>query len=277
MNDLRTLHDAFDALERRADTAPVHDLVTAPRRRTKHLAAPVAAAAAVVLAAGTVALWQHHDDRSPSTAPAGGGRTVPSVMPSAPHVATPHTATGYQPPTTEAQLTAKARDLLAGVATIVVTDGSDPGGASGPTPSYTPNPQAHKGKRRGAPAQPITSSAPDASSGAGIVGTLTADGVTGGFDLDVYASPGGRAMCDADTSCSVHTRADGSTVAIGSWHDQQAPGGVTYQVEMVRPDGADVLMHLSTEHDPKGESAVTASHLPLTVKQMVDFVTSPSW
>lgn len=277
MNDLRTLHDAFDTLERRADNAPVHEFVIAPRRHPKRFGAPAAAAAAVVLAAGTIAVWQHHDDRSPLTAPAGRGRTAPSAMTSTSHVATPHAAPGYQPPATEAQLANKARELLAGVATIVVTDGSGQGGGSGPTPTYTPNHQAHKGKRRNAPAQLTPGATPDASSGAAVIGALTADGVTGGFALDVYASPGGRAMCDADTNCSVHTRADGSTLAIGSWHDKQVPGGLTYQVEMVRPDGADVLMHLSTEHDPKGESAVTASHLPLTVKQMVDFVTSPSW
>jgi hypothetical protein len=64
---------------------------------------------------------------------------------------------------------------------------------------------------------------------------------------------------------------------VGSWHDDQVSGGVTYQVEAVRPNGRDVLLHLSTERDPKGHSTTIASAVPLTVAQMTALVTSDRW
>lgn len=65
--------------------------------------------------------------------------------------------------------------------------------------------------------------------------------------------------------------------AVGTWHDRSVSGGVTYFVEFVRHDRADILMHLSTERDPKGESTVTASRVPLSLAQMEAFVTSDRW
>jgi hypothetical protein len=66
-------------------------------------------------------------------------------------------------------------------------------------------------------------------------------------------------------------------VATSTWADGSVPGGVTYQVEVVRPDGADVLMHLSTETNPKGESSVSSSQVPLTLAQMTTFAASDRW
>ena len=40
----------------------------------------------------------------------------------------------------------------------------------------------------------------------------------------------------------------------------------------MRPGGTGVLLHLSTLADPKGDSAVIATRLPLSVGQMTDFV-----
>ncbi len=269
MSDLRTLRDAFDELDRRADAAPQPALTPgrtdSPHRR---LLAPSAAALTVAATAAAVVLWQQGDSGGPARAPAAGSSPAALSTPAA------DPTDGYQPPDTGVELTAKTRAILAGLATIEVSYES-PAASSGPSVA---GPGVVIRTGAGSTTVLAVTGTPGAGSGAAIVGTLTAAGRTGGFDLDVFATePGSKARCDTDTNCSVQTRPDGSSLAIGSWHDPTVPGGITYQVEVVRPDGADILMHLSTEHDPKGQSAVTAARLPLTVAQLTDLVTSDRW
>jgi hypothetical protein len=271
MTDLRTLRDAFDELERRADAAPESAPVPG-RSGSSHrrLLAPSAAALTVAATAAAVLLWQQAGSNSPPRQPAAGSGHPSTVS----EPATPPSGTGeYQPPDTGAELTARTRAILDGIATIEVTYES-PEATTGP--SVAGRAVVIKGGHRSTVV--AITGAPGAGSGSAIVGTLTAAGRSGGFDLDVFAaSPGSTATCDEDTNCSMQTRPDGSSFAIGVWHDPTVPGGLTYQIEVVRPDGADILFHLSTERDPKGQSAVTAERLPLTVAQMTDFVTSDRW
>ncbi len=275
MSTLRTLHDAFDALEHRADAAPSPaPEIAAPRparHRTGHLLAPVAAAAAVAVIAAAVTVWQHARPGAPAKQPAAGSAAATTSQ----SASTTHPRGRFQPPTTPAELAAKTRAILAGIATIKVTDYPVPASVPASVPAKgnhsTPTPTP-------IPSQSSVSVPIGRNPGSAIFGTLSATGVTGGFDLNVFlASPGSKASCDEGTGCTLHDRPDGSTLAIGTWHDPSVPGGITYQVELVRPDGADILLHLSTEHNPKGRSTVTASHTPLTVDQMTDFVTSDRW
>lgn len=274
MTDLRTLREAFDELESRADAAPAAaPSLVRPERAARRPArlAPFAAAGALAATAAVVVIWQQAD--SPARQAAAG---QPNARLTAAATTTGAPASGYQPPTAGAQLAEQARAILGATATITVTDSS--GSASGAPAKSTG--QVRVATKGGGPAEqiPAISGEPGANSGAAIVGTLTAAGLTGGFDLNVFATtPGSKAHCDADTDCSVRTLTDGSSLAVGSWHDDTMPGGLTYQVEMVRADGADILFHLSTEQDPKGQSAVTASQLPLTLAQMTDFVSSERW
>jgi hypothetical protein len=266
MNTLRTLHDAFTALEERADDYAAPERLARPR-----LAPPLAAAAGVLAVAAGVAAWQASRDGHPAGQPAAAGSTSASTSAA-------HPAERFRPPSTVAELTAKARSILAGTATITVdprrSSGCGAAIGSAPTvPSATPTvPNATP-----TPTPPKPAGQPECS-GAGIVGSLTSGGKTGGFDLDVYqAPPGEQPFCDLGTRCTTRTFADGSRLATSTWHDSEVSGGVTYEVNLVRPDGGEFLFHLSTEADPKGASVVTASHVPLTIAQMTAFVTSDRW
>lgn len=64
---------------------------------------------------------------------------------------------------------------------------------------------------------------------------------------------------------------------IGRWKDRRVPGGITDHVEIVRSDGADVVVQLSTEPDPRGASTALHSKLPLSRQEMIAFVTSQGW
>ncbi len=295
MSNLRTLREAFEELEHRADTVAVPAREVAAGREERGPTVPahrraargLAPAAAVVVIAVSAAVWQTTRSGEPASHPAAGSiASSPVGPPSRPHSgggtaseppSPPRPAGRFQPPTTAAQLTAQARAILAGTATIAVTN-SMPPAPDLPTPTVTPTPTTPNAPGAG-PGQRSRVKVPVyAGSGAAIVGTLTAAGQTGGFQLNVsLAPPGGKAVCDEGTGCSVREFGDGSTLAVGTWRDAQVPDGVTYHVEVVRPDGADVSMHLSTERDPKGQSTVTASHVPLTIAQMIGFVTSYRW
>ncbi|MGI8664840.1 MAG: hypothetical protein ACR2N4_02215 [Jatrophihabitans sp.] len=254
MTDLRTLAEAFSELESRAGTVPVRmpDLVTADRgvrARSVRLLVP-AAAVAVVLAAAAPAAWQQLHPRTDigtgtgRLATAGGTGSRPSA-PSSAHVSRPPSVPRYRPPASVAALTARARTILTGIATIEVSQGAEPA-------------QTH--------------------SGPAIGGSLTAAGQSGGFDLLVAsAGPTERAQCDEGFACTVRTLTDGTTLAVGAFRDPQTPGAITYQVLAVHADGAAVQLHLSTERDPKRHSTVTASRIPLSVQQMTSFVTSDRW
>jgi hypothetical protein len=75
----------------------------------------------------------------------------------------------------------------------------------------------------------------------------------------------------------VRRLADGSSLAVSREPLQGSRNGVTYQVDLMRADRAEFLMHVSNERDPKGESAVLAAHPPLTTDQMTAIVTSGRW
>ncbi|MGI8679036.1 MAG: hypothetical protein ACR2LX_10185 [Jatrophihabitans sp.] len=292
-HDLKTLQDAFETLERRADAALASAQFTiptlSPRHRTTRVRAPAVAVAAVAVTAGAVAIWSSGSG-TPSNQVGGSSPSAPptsatptTVAPTSAAATPPaHSGGRYQPPSTSDELTARARSILAGIATITVIPDEPTSG--GPSLTGTPQPSASVSLLPVTPSPTIVA-VPDLSplaqgrqSGAAIRGTLTASGRSGGYDLDVFATtPGSSAICEADTQCSVHRLGDGSSLAVGMWRDSQAVDGFTYQIEVVRPDGADVLLHLSTEVDPKGMSNVTADRLPLTEQQMIDFVTSKRW
>jgi hypothetical protein len=286
MNTLHTLRDAFEKLEERADAAHVvpPDFTVRPagrphRSNLARYGAPAAAAAAVVAVAGGVTLWQHGHGGAIAHQPAADGST--SVAPSTPARSTPKRPARYVPPSTVGQLEAKTRAILGRLATITV----DPNRSTdcGATQiSLPPAPgkvtvRLPNGATTSVPTVPSLAPNSDCS-GAALGGSLTSAGRTGGFDLDVFtASPGSTARCDESTTCITRRLANGSTVATSTWADGSVPGGVTYQVEVVRPDGADVLMHLSTETNPKGESSVSSSQVPLTLAQMTTFAASDRW
>ena len=284
MNTLHTLHDAFETLEERADAVHAVPPDFAVRRASRparsklaRYGAPAAAAAAVVAVAGGVTLWQHGQSARPAHQPAANGST--SVTPSTPARAVPERPTRYVPPSTAAQLEAKARAVLGNLATISV-DPNRSSDCGALRISVPPAPGKATVPHHGAgPSLPVlASNDPNACSGAAIGGSLTSAGRTGGFDLDVFAtSPGSTAKCDGLPTCATRRLPNGSTLATSTWHDSSVPGGVTSQVEVIHPDGADVLMHLSTESDPKGQSPVSTSQMPLTLDQMAAFAGSDRW
>lgn len=275
MNDLHTLTDAFAELERRADAVGYTQDAAAPAnlgRRQSHvplIAASVVGVLGVATAVGLLASNGGSD--SGSGAPAG-------APPRAPHSTTPPAGHTFTLPQSADELAADFRRVLDGTATFTVTDtGADPSGGPGRvivrgrdgirTVDVLPTPQ------QGSAAQ-------SDSTGAFIGGTLTAAGITGGFDLQMSQAPrGASASCeDLDRStCTVRTLADGGTLAIGHEPLEGAPNGVTYQADLIRADGVEILMHVSNARDPKGESSVLAARPPLTADQLTAIITSERW
>lgn len=282
MTDFHTLTDAFDALERRADAASARaqtepTMRTTGRPRPRPDLMPMAAAVVAVLAVATAAALLTRG---------GGSSTVAGAPPAASHIATarPHDATPtarpttFQIPETPAELARRFRTVLGETATFTVTDTGTP--VQPTVPSRTDEPTSPV--TPGAPRSPVTPlpASPPKTNGAAIVGTLTAAGITGGFDLQIFRdSPGATARCDDPdrSTCTVRRLADGSSLAVGSEPLQGSPNGVTYQVSLIRRDGVEFLMHLSNERDPKGQSTVLAAHPPLTTEQMTALVTSNRW
>jgi len=264
MNSMKTLSDAFAELERRADAAtttlPADDLArvtTRHRRRGLLIAASVVAALAV--AGGTAWLTSTSSGTTHKTQAGGSPPTISS---------TPSTTPAFTIPDTPDELASRFRTVLGDTATFTVTD-------TGAPVTITAPPSPTEG---GASGTPIANDAQQ--NGAAIVGTLTADGVTGGFDIQMFrAQSADRAMCDdPDRShCTVRTLADGSSLAVGHEPLQNAADGVTYEVYFIRTDGVAFLMHVSNEKDPKGASAVLATYPPLTTDQMTAIVMSSLW
>lgn len=264
MSDLRTLHDAFAELERRADAAAM-----APVARPRRAVRLVPVAATVVAVAGLVAgaVWLVPGDSG--TQAAGPPTTSSSTAPST-------TAVRGPVPTSSDDLIARFRVVLGDTATFEVTTK-----ATVPPPSST-NPN---------PPQPGTGSVvtpqsedPDASIGAMIGGTLTSAGVTGSFALSTYPSdsePGEWCRLSRTKDCDVSTLPDGSRLATGT--GQQAPGAVSYLACLMRPDGTMVLMHVGNQEDPLGAAinspggAIYAPQPPLTLDQLKAIVTSDKW
>lgn len=281
MNSLRTLHDAFAELEERADAATSLDHAVPVRPARRRLAPPLAAAAAVLAVVAGVAAWQASRDSHPARQPAASGPTTaptPVSTTGAAHV------NGFQPPSTVAALSGKARSILAGTATITV-DPTQSAACDAGAPTRTEPPgkiisSGPDGALSTSTATMVSSADPPvaACSGAALVGTLTSGGLTGGFDLDVYRAEPEDPFCDGDAAdCVKRTLPDGSRLASTTWKDSQVAGGVTYQVSVVRPDGGEIIFHLSTERSPKGASEVIAPRVPLTLAQMEGFVTSDQW
>jgi hypothetical protein len=273
MSDFHTLTDAFTELERRADAAtaahpadPV--LYGAPRHRSRPLLIAASVAGVLVIAGGAALLAR--DQSSPSTSPVKPGGGTSELVSSS--TAEPVPA-AFQIPQTPDELASRFRTVLGDSATFTVTDTSTGAGETVTVPSAT-EPNSVKSVAASTPAPT------DESTGAAIVGKLTASGVTGGFDLQIYrAAPNEKVWCDdPDTAhCTISKLADGSSLAVGRDPLQNDPEGVTYLVNLLRPDGVEFLMHLSNEPDPKGAGAPLAAHPPLTTDQMTAIVTSDLW
>jgi hypothetical protein len=274
MNNFDTLSDAFTELERRADTAAPHIGDTAGGTAARHHSRVPLVAASVVATlavAGGAALLAsnggHHTQHQP-------GGTTPTVPPSLQPASTTVSASApFALPDNADDLAARFRAVLGDLATFTVTDTGAavtitvPPTPAGPGPSIA--------------STPIPINGAVTSNGAAIVGVLTSHGVTGGYDIQLFqSSPGETAMCDDPDKarCTTSRTADGGTLAVGREPlPTGGPGGVTYQVDLVRGDGVEVLMHVSNERDPKGESPVLAPQPPLTTEQMVSIVSSDRW
>lgn len=264
MSDLRSLHDAFAELERRADAAAAG---TAPVVRPRRAVRLVPIAATVLAVAGLVAgaVWLVPGDSG--THAAGPPTTSSSTAPS--------TTTARSPvPTSPDDLIARFEVVLGDTATFEATEK-----VVVPPPSSTNTPQPGTGSV-------VTPQLedPDASTSAVIGGTLTSASVTGSFALTIYPSdsePG--ELCDLSRTddCDVSTLPDGSWLATGT--AQPAPGAVSYMACLKRPDGTVVLMHVGNQEDPRGAAInspggeIYSPQPPLTLDQLKTIVTSDKW
>jgi hypothetical protein len=255
MTDLRTLTDAFAELERRGDAAAARMPDGLPRRaRTTSRLVPAAVAAAVVAGLATgVALFAPDDE-------VGGGTMAASAS-------TPPTppAPAATVPATPAELAGRFTDVLGDLATFTVTE-------TGTPVRITLPPAPGDGRSQ----EPVADPTP---SGVAIVGTLTSAGVTGGYDLQIYRGSESEreSWCDSpEEGCARSRLPDGSSLAVGTTTTLEG-GGVTYLVNLVRPDGVTTLMHLSNQRSPKGASDLLAPRPPLTTGQMVAIVTADGW
>lgn len=292
--NLQTLTEAFTELERRADTAfdvtdPLDvaeptDALARPVRAASRRVRLVPASAAAVLVLGVVtgtALLARTGGSAPDGGPAHvGAASAPATSSSAAPVS--------RVPRTAEQLAQRLRTVLGDGATFTVTDTGTPvtltappapsAAAAAASSAAASESAAASSAAAGASAVPPVQATTVAATpaGAAIVGTLTAAGRTGGFDLQIFQTAGGEkaAWCDGGTSpeCTVRRLADGSWLAVG--RHALGTGAVTYQVNLIRPDGVETLMHVSNERDPKGGSEVLATQPPLTTDQMISIVTA---
>ncbi|HEV8558433.1 MAG TPA: hypothetical protein VGR06_18840 [Actinophytocola sp.] len=111
--------------------------------------------------------------------------------------------------------------------------------------------------------------------GASITGTLTASGVTGGFDLSSYPLITAE-RCDVldPAHCTMRRLPDGSSLIIGREPLEGAPGSVSYMAELLRADGVDLILYVSNQRSPKGASQKLAAQPPLTTDQLAAIITS---
>jgi hypothetical protein len=255
MTDLRTLAEAFTELERRADAATADAALNPtrpPRRRVPRLV-PVAATVLVVagLAAGVVWLVPGDSAAPVVGSPPTTGSTITSSPPTKPEL-----------PATPEELADRLTAVLGDTATVTVTE-SGPGAYQMTVPAGPPGDSAPDDveANQGTPI------------GASLAGTLTAGGVTGGFDLLVLPPRNeDRGVCG---SCIEKSLPDGATL----WLEEMplAGGGITYWVRLFRVDGAELDMHVSNQRSPKGASDVIAPHPPLTIDQMTEILRSELW
>jgi hypothetical protein len=260
MSDLRTLHDAFAELERRADAEAAG---TAPVVRPRRAVRLVPVAATVVAVAGLVAgaVWLVPADSSMPAA------SSPSTAPS--------TTTARSPVATSPDdLIARFRVVLGDTATFEVTQKINV-----PPPPSPNTPQPGTGSV--VTPQLVDPAAPTSAL---VGGTLTNAGVTGSFSLMIYPSdsePGVWCGYSRTKDCDVSTLPDGSRLATGT--AQPAPGAVSYLACLKRPDGTMVLMHVGNQEDPRGAAInspggeIYAPRPPLTLDQLKAIVTSDKW
>ena len=271
MNDLHTLSDAFAELERRADTALLEHADEPAIRTRRRVRAPLVAASVVAvvgLAAGVAVVA--HSGGSPADRAGHGGSPSPSpTVSSGPRSTTASEPSTERIPSTPAELARRFRAVLHGSATFVVTDAGAAVNQSVPVRTSV-----------NGPATPTVSPAAGQTNGAAIAGRITAGGVTGGFDLQIYQDvPGDDASCDDPdrAHCSVRRLADGTSLATGRESLPTVRHGVTYEVFLIRADGYAMLMHVSDAADPKGDSAVLAARPPLSTQQMTEILMSGGW
>jgi hypothetical protein len=270
MSDLKTLGAAFAELERRADEAPPTFTFDLSARRHRSRLPLVAAAAAGVLAIAGGAAVLARSGGSDAAHTAAGGATAPAARTptGSAAVSSSVSSSGVVVPATAAELEQRFTQVLAGSAMFTVTD------TGAAVPITLPARHGAGGNAGSTPAKATVSNG--SGIGAAIVGTLTAGGVTGGFDLQILQNRVGmRASCDSPEHCSVSRLADGSTLALG--RVGLDGGGTTYQADLVYRDGVEVLMHVSSQRSPKGGSAVVSPEPPLTRQQMAAIVTSDRW
>ncbi|MFC0112152.1 hypothetical protein [Kibdelosporangium aridum] len=259
MSDLRTLHDAFAELERRADAAAVGTApVVRPRRAVRLVPIAATVVAVACLVAGAVWLVPGNSGTHAASPSTTSSSTAPSTT----------TAPGPVP-TSPDDLIARFRVVLGDTATFEVTTKTTVPGAS---PSQQP----------GTGSGVTQLEDPDASALVG--GTLTSAGVTGGFSLMIYPSdsePGEWCVLSRTKNCDVSTLPDGSRLATGT--AQPARGAVSYLACLKRPDGTMVLMHVSNQEDPRGAEInspggrIYSPQPPLTLDQLKAIVTSDKW
>lgn len=262
MSDLRTLHDAFAELERRADAA-----VTAPVARPRRALRLVPVAATVVAVAGLVAgaMWLVPGDSDTHAAnpPTTSSSTAPSTARSS-------------IPTSPDDLIARFRVVLGDTATFEVTTKLD-------VPEASPSSANDRQPGTGSVVTPQLEDA-DAPTSPMIGGTLTSGGDTGGFSLMIYPSDSAPDVwCghSRTADCDVSTLPDGSRLATGT--ARPAPGAVSYMGCLKRPDATMVLMHVSNQEDPQGAEPdspggeIYSSRPPLTLDQLKAIVTSDKW
>jgi hypothetical protein len=276
MNTFETLTDAFTELERRADAAAQQsgDAAT-PFPVRRHTRAPLVAATVVttLAVAGGAALLAH----------GGSGHQAGGASPAEPTNSQPAVSTtvaadpAFRIPQTAGELADRFRVVLGDLATFTVTDSGTPMTVTVPAHTVPPTPTVVQPRIESTPIPIPNSGTPN---GAAIVGVLTSQGVSGGYDIQIFQNdPGTRAMCDdPDRSrCTTSATADGGSLAVGREPLPNSPDAVTYDVDLIRADGVEFLMHLSNERDPKGESLLLAPAPPLTTEEMVSIVTSDRW
>ena len=222
------------------------------RHRTRHLLARVAAAAAVAVIAASVTVWRHARPGAPAK-PGGGERGGDDLA---------VTASTTHPRATPAAGDAcgtrgQTRAILAGIATIKVTDY--------PVPAWFP-PRSGQGQPLDTAPIPTPSSVSAPIGGhvrSAILGTLSSHRVTGADPT--WTCPGlagkkgelrpGRRL-DAGTTAPTARRwpsARGTT--------RRYPVESPTRFELVRPDGADIELHLSTSTIPRAR-APSPHHTP---------------
>ena len=260
MSDLRTLHDAFAELERRADAAAAG---TAPVVRPRRAVRLVPVAATVVAVAGLVAgaVWLMPGDSGTRAA-----STSSSTAPS--------TTTARSPvPTSPDDLIARFGVVLGDTATFEVTDKDT---VPGDSPSINPQPEVSV----------VTAEPGNPYNRPLVGGTLTSAGVTGSFFLTIYFSdsesePGEECRLSRTPDCDVSTLPDGSRLVTGT--GQHAPGAVAYMACLMRPDGTMIQINVGNQETPFGAAInapggkIYAPQPPLTLDQLKAIVTSDKW